>query len=105
MTTADLIEELGRQPISRRVVIQVDNQHYNAAKLQVYYGDLVLDTDKKSNSLTCGKLYAFYEKYKLQLEYGAFRVIKNRILRTVNEVIESFIETADGDEDILIIKC
>lgn len=105
MTMADLIEELGRQPINRRVVIQVDNQHYNTAKPQVYYGDFVLDTDKKSNLLTCGQLYAFYEKHKLNFEYGMFRIIKNRILRAVNEVVESFVETADGDEDILVIRC
>lgn len=105
MKTADLIKELGGQPINRRIVIQADNQHYNTAKPQVYYGDLVLDIDKKSNPLTCGQLYAFYEKHKLNLEYGMFRIIKNRTLRAVNEVIESFIETADGDEDILVIRC
>lgn len=103
MTTADLIEELGRQPINRRIVVQVDNQHYNTAKPRVYYDDLVLDIDKKSNPLTCGQLYAFYEKYKLKLKYGVFRILKNRIFRRVNDVIESFVETDNGDEDILII--
>lgn len=105
MTTADLIEELGRQPINRRIVVQVDNQHYDTAKPQIYYTDLVLNIDKKSKPLTCGKLYAFCEKYKFKLEYGVFRIIKNRTLRRVDGVIESFIETDNGDEDILIIRC
>lgn len=105
MTIDYLIKQLSEQPIGREVVVYADGQEYHDIRPLILHSHLVLKLNDKSGNLTCNDLYNFaMELYRL--EGGDVKILNNKNLQPVWDISESFIETADGDEeDILKISC